>query len=80
MIDEQLNSISDLLIALQNNTFKIYNENNELVDRQNTVINKTEQYVQNGGPLSNVYISLVDHFVKKYIELKGKKQWKNQDF
>lgn len=68
MTDKQLNSISDLLIALQNNTFKIYNENNELLDRQNTVLNKTGQYVQNGGPLSNVYISLVDHFVKKYIE------------
>lgn len=65
---EQINKVADLLTALQNNTFKTYDENNLLIDRADTVVVAEEQDVTNGGPFSNAYIAIVDHFVKDYIE------------
>lgn len=65
---EQVNQVADLLTALQTNTFKTYDENGQLIARENTVVDTAEQDVVNGGPFSNVYIAVVDHFVKKYIE------------
>ncbi len=65
---EQINQVADLLTALQNNTFKTYDENNLLIDRADTVVVAEEQDVTNGGPFSNAYIAIVDHFVKDYIE------------
>lgn len=65
---EQINQVADLLTALQNNTFKTYDENNLLIDRADTVVVVEEQDVTNGGPFSNAYIAIVDHFVKDYIE------------
>lgn len=65
---DQINQVADLLTALQNNTFKTYDENNLLIDRADTVVVAEEQDVTNGGPFSNAYIAIVDHFVKDYIE------------
>lgn len=65
---DQINKVADLLTALQNNTFKTYDENNLLIDRADTVVVAEEQDVTNGGPFSNAYIAIVDHFVKDYIE------------
>lgn len=65
---DQINKVADLLAALQNNTFKTYDENNLLIDRADTVVVAEEQDVTNGGPFSNAYIAIVDHFVKDYIE------------
>lgn len=65
---DQINKVADLLTALQNNTFKTYDENNLLIDRADTVVVAEEQDVTNGGPFSNAYIVIVDHFVKDYIE------------
>lgn len=65
---EQVNQVADLLTVLQTNTFKTYDKNGQLIARENTVVDTTEQDVTNGGPFSNVYIAVVDHFVKKYID------------
>lgn len=65
---DQINKVADLLTALQNNTFKTYDENNLLIDRADAVVVAEEQDVTNGGPFSNAYIAIVDHFVKDYIE------------
>lgn len=65
---DQINKVADLLAALQNNTFKTYDENNLLIDRADTVVVAEEQDVTNGGPFSNAYIAIVDHFVKDNIE------------
>lgn len=65
---DQINQVADLLTALQNNTFKTYDENNLLIDRADTVVVAEEQDVTNGGPFSNAYIAIVDHFIKDYIE------------
>lgn len=65
---DQINKVADLLAALQNNTFKTYDENNLLIDRADTVVVAEEQDVTNGGPFSNAYIAIVDHFIKDYIE------------
>ncbi len=65
---DQINQVADLLTALQNNTFKTYDENNLLIDRADTVVVAEELDVTNGGPFSNAYIAIVDHFVKDYIE------------
>ena len=67
MTNEQIAGVANLLTALQNNTFKTYNENDELVERENTVV-LSNQSVENGGPFSNMYIVIVDHFVSDYIE------------
>ena len=67
MSDDQIETLANLLTALQNNAFKTYNENDELVERENTVVTNDKD-VANGGPFSNVYIVIVDHFVSEYIE------------
>ena len=66
MPDNQIIETSKLLTALQNNAFKYYNEDGELVDRENTVVLNKD--VINGGMFANMYVTIVDHFVAEYIE------------
>ena len=65
--DEQIKIIANLLTQLQNDTFKQYN-NDTLEARENVVVDKENLTATNGGPFSNLYITIVNHFVGEYIE------------
>ena len=65
--DDQIKIIANLLTQLQNDTFKQYN-NNTLEARENVVVDKENLTATNGGPFSNLYITIVNHFVGEYIE------------
>ena len=67
MTGEQIDKIAGLLTALQTNSFKTYNQSGELVERENVGV-VVDHDVVNGGPFSNMYIVIVDHFVSEYID------------